>query len=90
MKMRDLTPSNEMKPEDARSICQYLTASKIRFRRKFHEDYKGADYVLDSFETASNMLKEMTEQKHIGYRFDFRLDGIEGKFIARVKDEDDE
>ncbi len=90
MKMRDLTPSNDMKPEDARSICQYLTATRVKFRRKFHEDYKGVDYTVDSMDTAKRVLNEMADHQHIGHRFAFSLEGTEGKFVARVKDEDDD
>lgn len=88
MKMRDLTPSNDMSPEDARSICQYLTASKIRFRRKFHEDYNGVDYMVNGLEIAQKVINEMTTHNFIGPRFNFRIDGSEGKFSAFVKDED--
>ena len=90
--MRDLTPSNDMKPEDARSICQYLTANRVRFKRKFHEDYKGVDYKLNDVETAEKMLKEMSEHRFIGPKFDLKLVGSDGMFVALVKndDEDDE
>lgn len=88
MKMRDLTPSNDMNPADARSICQYLTASRIRFRRKFHTDYKGVDYMVDSLDTAQKIINEMQQHKFIGSRFTFELDGNGGKFVANVIDED--
>ena len=88
--MKNFTPSNNMEPDNARSICQFLTSKNIIFSRLFHKDYKGVDYII-SADILDTVLKELSMHQHIGYRFHFNIiDGAVGKFTAFLKDEDDD
>ena len=67
MKLSSLTDeSTNLKAKKATSVCQYLTACGINFKKKFRMEPIGADFYLDDAETAKKVLADLQAHERIG------------------------
>jgi hypothetical protein len=67
MKLSTLSDASEnLKAKRASSVCQYLTACGIKFKKKFKIEPLGADFVLDDAETAKQVLSDLQAHEKIG------------------------
>ena len=83
---REIVASNAVKPEDAETLCQYLSVKRIPYKKKFTADFTGAHYALKSIEIASQVFEEISTHPHIARKFDLALDAENCAIITTFKD----
>ena len=67
MKLSSLTDESiNIKAKKATSVCQYLTACGINFKKKFRMEPIGADFYMDDAETAKKVLADLQAHEKIG------------------------
>ena len=67
MKLSSLTDeSTNLKAKKATSVCQYLTACGINFKKKFRIEPIGADFYFDDADTAKKVLVDLKNHERIG------------------------
>lgn len=74
MKLSSLTDeSTNLKAKKATSVCQYLTACGINFKKKFRIEPIGADFYFDDADTAKKVLVDLKNHEKIGEHMSIQL-----------------
>ena len=86
MKLSELImDDNSVEKENAESVCEYLDACKIPYKKTFKNDFTGADFLLDD-EKIAKQVYDVVSKHHI-ISSDFYITLNDNKISVEFKED---